>query len=81
MLKITVTQPRYYSGENPDEKISEFLLSNLEEIDENELVVLPEYSNAGGLSDAESELKAMERADVMLQKASDIAKSKKHMFL
>ena len=76
MLKITVTQPRYYSGENPDEKISESLLSKLEAINENELIVLPEYSNAGGLSDAESELKAMERAEVMLQKASDVAKNK-----
>ena len=76
MLNITVVQPKYYSGDNPDEKIAEFLLSQLESVPEDGLIVLPEYSNAGGLSDAESELKALPRAEVMLKKAAEIAKKK-----
>lgn len=76
MLNLTVVQPRYFSGDNPDEKIAEFLLNQLENVPRGGLIVLPEYSNAGGLSDAESELAALPRADVMLKKASEIAKSK-----
>ncbi len=77
MLNITVVQPRYYSGENPDEKIAEFLLAEMEKVCEGGLIVLPEYSNAGGLSDAESELKALPRAEMMLKRASEVANEKK----
>ena len=77
MLNITVVQPKYYSGENPDEKIADFLLEKMETVPEGGLIVLPEYSNAGGLSDPESEIKAMPRAEVMLKKASQVAKDKK----
>jgi len=76
MLSVTVIQPKYFSGENPDEKISEFILSELEKVPEGGLIVAPEYSNAGGLSDAESELNALPRAEIMLKKASEIAKRK-----
>lgn len=76
MLNVTVIQPRYFSGENPDEKIAAFLLSQLEKVQEGGLILAPEYSNAGGLSDAESEKKAMSRAKSMLQRASEIAKEK-----
>ena len=76
MLNVTVIQPKYFSGENPDEKISEFILSELEKVPEGGLIVAPEYSNAGGLSDAESEIKAMPRAKTMLDKASEISKRK-----
>ena len=76
MLQITVVQPPYYMGENPDEKIADFLLKQLETVSPGALIVLPEYSNAGGLSDAESELKALPRAQVMLNNASCIAKTK-----
>ena len=76
MLNVTVIQPKYFAGENPDEKISEFILNELEKVPEGGLIVAPEYSNAGGLSDAESELKAMPRAEIMLEKASEIAKRK-----
>ena len=76
MLNVTVIQPRYFSGENPDEKIAEFIIDEIEKVPEGGLIVAPEYSNAGGLSDSESELKALPRADVMLQKASEIAKEK-----
>lgn len=37
---------------------------------------MPEYSNAGGISDVESEKAAMPRAKVMLEKAALIAKEK-----
>lgn len=37
---------------------------------------MPEYSNAGGISDAESETKAMPRAKDMLKRASAIAKER-----
>lgn len=76
MLNITVVQPSYFAGDNPDEKIAQFLIEQLKETEQGSLIVLPEYSNAGGLSDAESELKALFRADLMLKKAADTAKSK-----
>lgn len=75
-MKVSVVQAPYFVGENPDEKIAKFLVSELEKVSENELIVLPEYSNAGGLSDVESELKAISRAQEMLKKASEIAKEK-----
>lgn len=76
MLNITVVQPRYFCGDNPDEKIAEFLLSHLEAVPKDGLIVLPEYSNAGGLSDTRSKLAALPRAEIMLNKASEIAKNK-----
>ena len=76
-MNVTVVQPRYFCGENPDEKIAVFLMDELEKVEEGGLIVLPEYSNAGGLSDAESELKALSRATMMLEKASFVAKSKR----
>ena len=75
-MKITVVQPKYYSGENPDSAIAEFLLSKLGEVEKDGLIVLPEYSNAGGLSDPEKELNALSRAEEMLKSASQIAKEK-----
>lgn len=77
MLQITVVQPPYYIGKNPDEKIANFLLDQLRNVSPGALIVLPEYSNAGGLSDAENELKALPRAEIMLKEASSIAKTKK----
>lgn len=76
MLNVTVIQPNYFAGEKPDEKISEFILDELEKVPQGGLIVAPEYSNAGGLSDAESEIKAMPRAQMMLEQASRIAKIK-----
>lgn len=76
MLNVTVVQPKYFSGDKPDEKIAEFIYQELDKVPEGGLIVFPEYSNAGGLSDAESELKALPRAEVMLKKASEIAKTK-----
>ena len=76
MLNVSVIQPKYFSGDNPDEKISEFILSELEKVPEGGLIVAPEYSNAGGLSDAEREIKALPRAEIMLKKAAEIAERK-----
>lgn len=76
-MKITVVQPAYYSGAEPDAVIAEFLLKELETVEAGELIVLPEYSNVGGLSDPARELAAMPRAERMLQQASRVAKEKK----
>ena len=74
MLNVTVVQPAYFVGENPDERIADFLIKELEKVQKGSLIVLPEYSNAGGISDVESEIKAMPRAKAMLKRASAIAK-------
>ena len=80
MLKITVVQPSYFAGEArgiaPDEAIAEFLVKELRRVDVGELIVLPEYSNAGGLSDPRLELLALGRADGMLCEAARIAKER-----
>lgn len=75
-MKITVVQPPYFAGEKPDAKIAEFLLDELDKVAENALIVLPEYSNAGGLSDKERELEALPRAKEMLERAGKIAAEK-----
>lgn len=75
-MKITVVQPPYFAGETPDATIASFLLNEMETVTENSLIVLPEYSNAGGISDAESEIKAMPRAKEMLKCAARVAKEK-----
>jgi len=75
-MKITVVQPPYDMGERPDEKIAEFLLNELQKVQKDGLIVLPEYSNAGGVSDASSQKAAMPRAKEMLRKAALIAKEK-----
>ncbi len=76
MLDITVIQPSYYAGQNPDKEIADFLMSEAKAAPDGALIVLPEYSNAGGLSDKERELCAVPRAKAMLQESSKIAKSK-----
>lgn len=75
-MKIIVVQPPYFVGGNPDAKIADFLMSELKKADANSLIVLPEYSNAGGISNVESEMRAMPRAKEMLIKAAEIAKEK-----
>ena len=72
-MKITVVQPPYFAGNDPDAKVAEFLINEMERVEENSLIVLPEYSNAGGISDMESERKAMPRSNSMLQKALAVA--------
>ena len=62
LLNVTTVQPRYNVGDNPDELIAKFLLTELENTPIDGLIVLPEYSNAGGLSDKEKEILALPRA-------------------
>lgn len=76
MLHISVVQPSYFAGDHPDEPIAQFLMEQMEQVEPGGLIVLPEYSNAGGLSDVDSELKALPRAEKMLQRAAEVAKSK-----
>ena len=75
-MVITVVQPPYYTEGKPDEVIGDYLMNALEKVQENALILLPEYSNAGGVSDMESEKAAMPRAKTMLKKASLIAKER-----
>ena len=75
-MKIITVQPPYFMGENPDENIANFLLNELEQAEKDCLIVFPEFSNAGGISDIESEKKAMPRAKEMLKKCSEVAKEK-----
>ena len=75
-MKITVVQPPYHAGSDPDETIAEFLLKELEKVEALSLTVLPEYSNAGGTSDMERERRAMPRAKSMLEKAAQIARER-----
>ena len=75
-MKITVVQPAYYAGAEPDAVIAEFLLGHLQTAQAGELLVLPEYSNVGGLSDPEKELAAMPRAEMMLEQAARAAKER-----
>lgn len=75
-MNITVVQPPYFMGEEPDKKIADFLINELKNVEKGSLIVLPEYSNAGGISDNESILSAMERSSEMLKEASETAKEK-----
>ena len=75
-MKITVVQPPYFIGDNPDEKIAEFLINELQKVEKDSLIVLPEYSNAGGISDIESERAALPRADKMLKTAAIISEER-----
>jgi len=76
MLNVTVVQPSYFAGERPDGVIAEFLLEELKSVPSGGLIVLPEYSNAGGLSDPEAEIAALPRAKTLLDEASRVAKEK-----
>ena len=76
MLHITVVQPPYFAGEHPDEAIAEMLKGEMTAVPEGGLILLPEYSNAGGLSDPERELLALGRADEMLAHASATAQAR-----
>ena len=76
MLNVTVIQPAYFAGENPDATIADFLLAEAKNASDNGLVLLPEYSNAGGLSDPEKERAALPRANDMRKAAASLAKEK-----
>lgn len=75
-MKITVVQPAYNHESEPSKNVREFLKSQLENLGENEIMVLPEYSNAGGLNDAEAEKKEFKYANEMKRVCSEKAKEK-----
>lgn len=73
-MKLTVTQPAYNHESEPSRAVREFLKAQLENLGENELMVLPEYSNAGGLNDAEAEKNELKYAKEMKRACSEKAK-------
>ena len=75
-MNLTVVQPPYFAGEYPDKAIADFLIKELDYVEKGGLIVLPEYSNAGGLSDAQREMKALSRAPEMLEAAATVAKKR-----
>jgi len=72
-MNITVIQPQYRCGAEPDKRIREFIYGQLDECPRDGIIVLPEYSNAGGLSRAEDEIKAMQYAGEMLDRSREFA--------
>ena len=42
MLNVTVVQPPCFMGENPDEKIADFLIDQLQYAEKASLIVLPD---------------------------------------
>ena len=76
-MLISVCQPPYFAGDEPDKIIREFLMEQMENMEEGSLLLLPEYSNAGGLSDPEKERAAFPKAKELLELASNTAKKKK----
>ncbi len=75
-MKITVVQPAYYAGDTPDARIAAFLTEQMRSVEPGELMVLPEYSNAGGLSDPELILRTLPRARTLLDHAAEAAAAK-----
>ena len=59
IITVTVVQPKYRHKEKPDESIRKFITAALDKAPENGIILFPEYSNAGGLSDIDSERRAM----------------------
>lgn len=74
-MKITVVQPAYFAGEHPDESIRAFLKERLSALAPGELMVLPEYANAGGHSEEKPIRAALSEAADMLSAASNAAKT------
>ena len=75
-MTLYIIQPPYFCSDTPDEYVANFLLDKLADAPVDSIAVLPEYSNAGGLSDPEKELAALPRAKTMLEKAAQISKQK-----
>ena len=76
-MKLTVVQPCFFQEKEPDKSIREFLKCKMDNLENDEILVLPEYSNAGGLTDKNLELEAVKAADEMLSYARKAAKAKK----
>ncbi len=76
IITVTVVQPKYRHKEKPDESIRKFITAALDKAPENGIILFPEYSNAGGLSDIDSERRAMAYAGELLAYAAAAAKRK-----
>ena len=79
-LLITTVQPLYHSGDEPDKAIRAFIKEQLSACPENGLILFPEYSNAGGLSDPAKEIAAMAYAEEV-KTAARAAAAEKHSFV
>lgn len=66
-------QPAYHHPQAPDRAVAAFLIDQLARRPQGALTVLPEYSNAGGLSDPQAELEALPRAQELLAAARESA--------
>ncbi len=74
-MKITVAQPTYFAGEKPNKSILQFIKGRMADLEENQLIVFPEYSNVGGLSKKEELLSEMVNAKEVLDFAAQRAKA------
>ncbi|MBQ4585963.1 MAG: hypothetical protein IJA82_07135 [Clostridia bacterium] len=75
-MKLTVIQPKYHWEESPCKNVREYLLEKLSHLEGDEIMVLPEYSNAGGTKDPEVERENLSFAKEMKESASREAKKK-----
>ncbi len=76
LLLVTTVQPKYHWKKNPDENIRGYIKNIMDKAPRNGLILFPEYSNAGGLSEPNSEQNAMFYSDELLNYASLTAKRK-----
>ncbi len=74
--KLTVVQPKYHWDEDPCKNVREYLLEKLSHLEENEIMVLPEYSNAGGTSNPEIERENLKYAREMKSACSKMARER-----
>lgn len=75
-MKLTVVQPCFFQEDESDKRIREFLKCEMDKLERDEILLLPEYSNAGGITDKEKELACTKTADEMLAYAKKTAKEK-----
>ncbi len=79
-MRVSVVQPNYFCGSKPNEKIAKFLTDKLKKAKNVSLTVLPEYSNAGGLSD-KNEILMAEKMSKELLEFSALAAKEKQMYV
>ena len=74
--KLTIIQPKFHWEENPCKNVREYLLEKLSHLERDEIMVLPEYSNAGGTKDPEVEKENLKYAREMKKACSKMAKER-----
>lgn len=75
-MLLSIVQPNYLIGENPAEKNRKYITEQMKNAPENGIMLFPEYSNCGGVSDPEEEKKTLPHAKEILDAASAAAKEK-----